>query len=81
MGSFDFIIRSLYIADNSNIDARDTTCKIRPLFDHPNCLFTQMAVPLIERWAIDEVLEPHFEKFRSRQNSLIWMQILVIYFS
>ena len=63
-------MRSLHIADNSSIDTSDK------IYNHFNFLLTQMAIPLLELWAIDEAMEPYFSQYsfleiRYWQTSLI----------
>lgn len=63
---FEAIMSSLHFADNSKRDA-DRLYKVRPLFEHFNKLFSEMAKPLPMTWAIDEAMEPYFGRHSLKQ--------------
>ena len=57
---FEDIIRSLHFVDNSKQTAGDKIFKVRPLFEHFNKTFLDLAQPLPMAWAIDEAMEPFY---------------------
>ena len=48
--------------------ASDRIYKIQPLIKHFNSLFVQMAVSLVELWAIVEAMERHFSQHNLRNS-------------
>ena len=59
---FEDIIRCLHLVDNTKNPEQDKLFKIRPLFDHFNNLFKELADPLPSIWAVDEAMEPYYGK-------------------
>lgn len=57
---FEDIVRSLHFVDNSKKPAEDKIFKVRPLFEHFNKIFMNLAQPLPMTWAIDEAMEPYY---------------------
>lgn len=57
---FEDIVRSLHFVDNSKQPAGDKIFKVRPLFEHFNKAFLDLAQPLPMAWAIDEAMEPYY---------------------
>ena len=57
---FEDIIRCLHLVDNTKNPEQDKLFKIRPLFDHFNNLFKELADPLPSIWAVDEAMEPYY---------------------
>ncbi|KAK4288691.1 hypothetical protein Pmani_038291 [Petrolisthes manimaculis] len=57
---FEDIVRSLYVVDNTKKPEHDRIYKVRPLFDHFNKMFKELAQPLPSTWAVDEAMEPYY---------------------
>ncbi|XP_066969115.1 piggyBac transposable element-derived protein 3-like [Macrobrachium rosenbergii] len=57
---FEDIIRSLHFVDNTKKPEHDRIYKVRPLFDHFNKMFKELAQAIPSKWAVDEALEPYY---------------------
>ena len=57
---FEEIVRSFHFVDNSDKDESDRIFRIRPLFDHFNTIFLDVAQPLPMTWVIDEAMELYY---------------------
>ena len=58
LNRFEETIRSF--ADNTKIPQNNKLCKIRPIFDHFNNKFKELALSLPSIWAVDEAMEPYW---------------------
>lgn len=69
LNRFKEIMRSLHFANDlgHRPEAGDSLYKVRPLFDHFNKLFLEIAQPLPMTWAIDEVMEPYYSRHGFKQ--------------
>lgn len=67
LNRFEEIVRSLHLVDNSRKPEGDRIFKIRPLFDHFNKIFKDVAQPLPMTWAIDEAMEPYYGRHGFKQ--------------
>ncbi|KAK4328232.1 hypothetical protein Pmani_001351 [Petrolisthes manimaculis] len=64
---FEDIIRSLHVVDNTKKPEHDRIYKVRPLFDHFNKMFKELAQPLSSTWAVDEAMEPYYGRHGLKQ--------------
>lgn len=58
---FEAIVESLHFADNLKKPAEDRIYKVRPLIDHFNRVFMNLAQPFPMTWVVGEVLEPYYD--------------------
>ncbi|XP_045134429.1 piggyBac transposable element-derived protein 3-like [Portunus trituberculatus] len=64
---YEEIVRSFHFVDNSKMPSGDKLYKIKPLFDHFNKIFMELAQPLPMTWAVDEEMEPYYEHHGLKQ--------------
>ncbi|KAK4314976.1 hypothetical protein Pmani_013759 [Petrolisthes manimaculis] len=67
LNRFEDIVRSLHFVDNSKKPTEDRIFKVRPLFEHFNKKFMNLAQPLPVTWAIDEAMEPYYGRHGLKQ--------------
>lgn len=67
LNRFEDIVRSLHFVDNSKKPTDDRIFKIRPLFEHFNKKFMNLAQPLPMTWAVDEAMEPYYGRHGLKQ--------------
>ena len=61
------ILRYIHFNNNLELDKDDRLYKIRPLIDHLNGKFKELAKPLAESLSVDEAMEPYYGHHPSKQ--------------